>query len=88
MMAPYVPHHNTVIISKKSADSPSDEKYMDEKYVDEKYVDEKYMDEKHPVLQLENGDFKRLEQKEDQVEAFKNNIVEYTKSNLLLVKVE
>jgi hypothetical protein len=64
-----------------------DEKYMDEQYMNEKYMDKKYMDKKHPVLQLENGGFKRLEQ-EEQVEAFKNDIVKSTKSNLLLVKAE
>jgi hypothetical protein len=93
VMAPYVPHHNTVVISKKSVDSPLadekyiDNKYMDEKYMDEQYMNEKYMDKKHPILQLENGGFKRLEQ-EKQVEAFKNDIVKSTKSNLLLVKAE
>ena len=78
-MAPYIPHHNTVVISsKKPAGLPSAE-HMDEKYMGEK---------QHFMRQLENGGFKQeLEQKEEQLGAFKNDIVKST-SNLLLAKAE
>jgi hypothetical protein len=93
VMALYVPHHNTVVISKKSVDFPlADEKYINNKYINEKYMDEQYMnekyiDKKHLILQLENGGFKRLKQ-EKQVEAFKNDIVKSIKNNLLLMKAK
>jgi hypothetical protein len=75
VLAPYIPHHNTVVISsKKPADLPTAD-HMDEK--------------QHFMQQLENGGFKQeLEQKGEQLQAFKNDIVKSTKSNLLLVKAE
>ena len=70
VIAPYVPHHNTVIVSSKNNTEPPSAKYMDEK--------------QHFILQLESGSFKEATKQKEQLEAFQDDIVKPTKSNLVM----